>query len=106
MKFPKRKHTGCDPICGECRDWLREVAEQSKPATREAFKTFLNTIAAIIPELSSVEFEDFRDVYELLEASVGQHVAECLPQPEAVRSTLWVSNITLEITGRRNTRRS
>ena len=71
-------------MCGECQDWLHEIIEKSKHATREAFKVFLNTVEAIIPEATSMEFEDFWDSYEILQESVGLHVAECLPQPESV----------------------
>lgn len=84
INFPKRKHIGCDPMCDDCQNWLHKVMEMTKPATAEAFKVFVNTIEAIIPEASNLEFEDYWDSYPNLEESVGLHIAECLPKPDAV----------------------
>ena len=54
-------------MCNECQEWLHEVIEKTKPATRQAFKVFLNTLEAIIPEFNVAEFNSDLCGYEHLE---------------------------------------
>lgn len=84
IKFPKRSHVGCDPMCDECQEWLHTVKEKTKPATAEAIKAFWNVVEAVIPEADSRIFENWLNGYEILEEEVGLLVAECLPKPDAI----------------------
>ncbi len=49
MKYPKRPHYGCDPLCAKCCDWRDRMEAIVSKSVSEGMKAFWNVVEVAHP---------------------------------------------------------